>query len=818
MKRRVTVAVFLIIVISLSCSASRAVYETPGSFEPAAKSSQENSPNGNITLAEVINAGSSSITWSPGPWINRDSLTHLGIILGKQSTLDYDAEAQYLLSIGDYVNIIQLLRIAEIDGYTSPSLVSVGKQALTNHPMVGPLPANYQGLYLIFYGTELFGYKYAQQWSTAADKWNMQTAYNFLASSFDSCGTFLWSLTAGGVQTTDTRHYDGGAQTLRAFLIFDEMGVSGASAEADKVWARINSYEWPGYYPYHLGTTGVECEICFSMVAGEYMDMHGGTASYSDRLIPDINYKLLQSGWDSADWNVGGYTMCHAGKSSERRLPNTQIAFMVLHAYYPQFTDAMKASFRQELTGVGGTGTPAWEGLVSTDLCQGAPNYKFRQDNLNDWNGPRYLDTGTANADVLMFLEGIIPSTGSLNIPKRDEVYEDICSALSAKDFLFDYAHRLIRIPVRAGELKFQFGTGVASYNFPQTATYTVQFSNDWNSIESVKGYGLMSVSGTKKGSPVAFEAWVDNGAHVTVGTAGYTFSSVTAGQHTVYGIYNTTLLVQTVNVQTSQTTSVFFNFDQRGDFTYSPIPAVENLTTTFDASDLAATIGNITGCTWDFGDGNIETTPNPTITHLYTLHGIYNVTLTIENSASLTNSTWMLVDVLRRDVAILDVAPYSSGVYEGYPANTNVTVVNIGDFAETATVDLYYNLTAGQLIDTKTVSLDSSESRTLTFAWNTTSVQNYHNYTITAVAETGFDSNLTNNLLESSLNVEVKIPVDANGDRKVDVYDAIIMTNAFGSHPGNGRWNAVADANEDGIVDIYDVIMLVSNFGKTYS
>jgi hypothetical protein len=349
------------------------------------------------------------------------------------------------------------------------------------------------------------------------------------------------------------------------------MGVSGASAEADKVWARINSYTWPGYYPYHLGTTGVECEICFSMVAGNYMDMHGGTASYSDRLITDINYKLLQSGWDSADWSPGGYTICHAGKNSERRLPNTQIAFMVLHAYYPQFTDAMKASFRQELTGVGGTGTPAWEGLLSTDLCNGAPNYQFRQDSQNAWTGPRYLDTGTANADVLMFLEGIIPSTGSLNIPKRDEVYEDICSALSAKDFLFDYAHRLIRIPVRAGELKFQFGTGVASYNFPQTATYTVQFSNDWNTVVSAtpgivpppSGYGTVQVQGVKDSQPVSFECWIDSGTHITVPTAGYTFPQVSSGTHTVYGKYDTVQQTQSIYVTANQKSQVSFDFNQ---------------------------------------------------------------------------------------------------------------------------------------------------------------------------------------------------------------------------------------------------------------
>jgi PKD repeat protein len=741
-------------------------------------------------------------------------LTHFGQVFGKLPLSAYERDIQTQVNIQNCVGALAGIRMAEIDGYTSPIIDGYTRQVLDSHPMAGYLPDNYNGLYLVFYRNELNGYRYAQRLGYATSKWDARQACSQFENAFAQASDFVWACGSLGLIVNDNRWYDGGAQTLGVFLKFYEDGISDAMTYADNAWNKINSYSWPGYYPYHLGDGRVECEIGFETIIGEYAEKKGGSIPYQDRLIQDIDYKLLANGWNSAMWSPGGYTICHADKNTERRMPNTLDAFHVLHSYYPQFNDTMKDSYIQLLAG----STPAWLGLTQTDLCDPANSYRFKMDSLNSWSDTSLTDTGTAVGDLLLFLEGIVPSTGSLAIPKLDEVYEDVCSAFSVQQFGFSYDRRTIRIPVNAGELKFQFGNALVPYTFPTSGVYQITFSSDWNSIESVEGYGSMSVSGTEKGSPVAFEAWVEHGAHVTVGTAGYTFSSVTAGQHTVYGIYNTTLLVQTVNVQTSQITSVFFSFDPRGDFTYSPIPAVENLTTTFDASDLAATIGNITGWTWDFGDGNIETTPNPTITHVYALHGIYNVTLTIENSASLTNSTWMLVDVLRHDVAILDVAPYSSGVYEGYPANTNVTVVNTGDFAETATVDLYYNLTAGQLIDTKIVSLDSGKSRTLTFVWNTTSVQNYHNYTITAVAEIAFDSNLTNNLLESSSNVEVKIPVDVNGDGMVDIYDAIVVANALGSYPGNGRWNAAADVNEDGIVDIYDAITLVSNFGKTHS
>jgi len=229
-----------------------------------------------------------------------------------------------------------------------------------------------------------------------------------------------------------------------------------------------------------------------------------------------------------------------------------------------------------------------------------------------------------------------------------DEVYEDVCSSFSVQQFGFDYDAKTIRIPVNAGELKFQFGSTLVPCTFPTSQVYQVTFSNDWNRIISVRGYGSVGVNGTKDGVPVAFEAWVDDEAHVTVGTAGCTFPHVISGAHTVYGMYDATFLRQTVNVQTSQTTAVVFDFDQNGNFTYSPIPATENSTVTFDARNSATINGTITNCTWDFGDGNTTSTTSPIVAHVYVLPGTYNVTLTVENSASQTDSTWRLVEVLR--------------------------------------------------------------------------------------------------------------------------------------------------------------------------
>ena len=56
----------------------------------------------------------------------------------------------------------------------------------------------------------------------------------------------------------------------------------------------------------------------------------------------------------------------------------------------------------------------------------------------------------------------------------------------------------------------------------------------------------------------------------------------------------------------------------------------------------------------------------------------------------------------------------------------------------------------------------------------------------------------------------------DLNFDGTVDIFDIIILGGAFGSEPGNPRWNPDADINNDDIIDIYDAIILAGNFQKT--
>jgi parallel beta-helix repeat protein len=57
----------------------------------------------------------------------------------------------------------------------------------------------------------------------------------------------------------------------------------------------------------------------------------------------------------------------------------------------------------------------------------------------------------------------------------------------------------------------------------------------------------------------------------------------------------------------------------------------------------------------------------------------------------------------------------------------------------------------------------------------------------------------------------------DLNYDRTVDIKDVAIVCYAYGSEPGDPRWNVVADLNRDLIIDIEDVALVVTCYGNAW-
>jgi parallel beta-helix repeat protein len=55
----------------------------------------------------------------------------------------------------------------------------------------------------------------------------------------------------------------------------------------------------------------------------------------------------------------------------------------------------------------------------------------------------------------------------------------------------------------------------------------------------------------------------------------------------------------------------------------------------------------------------------------------------------------------------------------------------------------------------------------------------------------------------------------DINNDGIVDIYDAILLSNAYSSTPASPNWNAKADFDKNNVIDLFDAIVLSLNYGK---
>jgi len=178
-------------------------------------------------------------------------------------------------------------------------------------------------------------------------------------------------------------------------------------------------------------------------------------------------------------------------------------------------------------------------------------------------------------------------------------------------------------------------------------------------------------------------------------------------------------------------------------------------------------------------------------------------------------------------DLAVINVTTSKQSclpaptIGRNYTLQINVTVENQGGYVESF-FDVWTELSLGMpppiTVGPATVaSLGVGETVTLTFNWNTAGVA-YGNYTVTGVVETVSGETDTGDNRLNDVYIFVTLPGDINGDKKVDILDAIKLANAFGSKSGDPRWNPNADINCDNKVNILDCIVLANYFGQSWT
>ena len=466
-----TTALIIIITISLTCFLSLASVNTVRAQETPTKP----------TLADTINSIVNNVTWT-----NSNSWTSLwGTIFSQNNISALDDAINQDIAGGDLLDALLVARLADLNNYSSPVISAQTREALQRMPMTGSLPAtsNAQSYgdpgtaaFLVYYRYLVYSYLYAQQQGLMA-KWNATQAYLEFKSAYlkppsgSTSGEMLWVDPAKNWSASySSRYYDEHAETMDMFLNFAKIGIPEAMNYADDAWQNVQAH-WNGQYYGYTGQTTVECEMGnFAEVAAAYMQQKGQAIPFWDRVISNLNYTLLANGWDSPAWAQPGVVV-HATSNPQLRLWETTSVIIALQQLFPYFSDQMKANFTNLLMGP----QPAWKGLINSPL------------NVNGTfipvGGSNPSIDATVDAAATLFLEGIVPVTGNLAIPISNEQYQDCRTPFRITDFKFDFDNHLIKIPVTAGTLTFIYGSTPVSYTFPANGTYTIQFSNDWNTI-----------------------------------------------------------------------------------------------------------------------------------------------------------------------------------------------------------------------------------------------------------------------------------------------------------------------------------------------
>jgi hypothetical protein len=101
----------------------------------------------------------------------------------------------------------------------------------------------------------------------------------------------------------------------------------------------------------------------FARIVNEYKKEKGGNIPDWDRVVRDLDYKLLENSWNSPGWACSG-VIVHAESNSQLRLWETLSAITTLHQLFPQLASEMRENFGDLLMGQ----SPAWKGLMESGL------------------------------------------------------------------------------------------------------------------------------------------------------------------------------------------------------------------------------------------------------------------------------------------------------------------------------------------------------------------------------------------------------------------------------------------------------------------
>ena len=460
----------------------------------------------NTTLYTQIVNSSAAVTWTT---VAHDTDVDVyGLMFGKMTAANMATELDYYNDLGTeagYRYAMYMAHYSFLLGFESEAILVEVKRTLAQIDFRKHLPENFADNYLTQRFAAVPFYGYAKDLAYQLGRWDGILGCNELAAicTIAGYGLDLADPTDNSFSSSN-RYYDENAECLDFFMsmyCLDKINNSAAKTYAlSTLWEFINANHWStDHYKYTPASDIYECEgPNFCLIMAQTRARNGYTLAnatlgtdYLSRILSDIDHRMLKEGWLSPQWcfsagPVTYYCAIHSYDSTdESRMNNTLASIICLHTFYQILDATQKAAIVALISG----GKQWWGKFLSTSRLFDEATHKFR-----GLSGGATSDGATAVGMLTLWLLGIVPDTGSLYLPIFEIKYE---TAALNRYCHFDSAARKIRIPVKAGNLKFLYGSShnsttdvttevIVEHYFPANGVYDVTFNAAYTQITEV--------------------------------------------------------------------------------------------------------------------------------------------------------------------------------------------------------------------------------------------------------------------------------------------------------------------------------------------
>jgi hypothetical protein len=432
-----------------------------------------------------------------------------------QTMIDNYAAAQQWLNVLEWAAICNKLWCDSVPADVQTDV----EYALGNYTMAGSLPNTDSGYGQNDFNVEsqwgLYGYYFNNcSWIGSYQnntKWNVTAAYNFFDTAINSSVATTNELPLqiyanGTVATYLNRYYDEDADVVECYVLFYSLlNVSNALNKAVCWWNYLVNTHWTPYLNY-FGYTGpnsfYECEAGFFLKIISMLKYYYPSLGNWTYVLEDMDNRFLSEEWNSPQWidestALTSYAVVHADPgSTQRRLENTLGAWQALQGVYSYLDSVYQSNMVDMLSGNENL-QPAWALLLSqynpSEQQYGAGLYDaatgmFSESQPASSGYGAFADdyTATAQAEILLFMMGIVPGNTTVAFPLEELNYEYI-QDVNPEMFQFNLANQTITIPVdEAGTMTFQYGESPVTCSFNQSGVWQVTFTGSWNMIVNV--------------------------------------------------------------------------------------------------------------------------------------------------------------------------------------------------------------------------------------------------------------------------------------------------------------------------------------------